>query len=187
MNSLDTNMEDYNTLTLDTERLRLAPISFIHCNETYLKWMNDPETIRYLETGGSYTMEELRNYIENAVNNKIYFWGIHLKSNGKHIGNIKIDPINYKHGYGEYGILMGDRDEWGKGYAKEASSVVIEFCFNVLKLRKINLGVAADNKNAVSLYEKIGFIVEGILKEHGFYGGKLCNVLRMAIFNKGNL
>ena len=55
--------------------------------------------------------------------------GIHLKENCKHIGNIKIDPINKKHGTGEYGIMMGDKDEWGKrlnSTALKNPSLIIE-------------------------------------------------------------
>ena len=70
------------------------------------------------------------------ANDSMLFWAIHLKEGGKHIGNIKIDPVNKRHGLGEYGIMIGDSDEWGKGYAKEASELVIHHCFRDLRLRK---------------------------------------------------
>ncbi len=166
-----------------SERLLLKPISMEHCTETYVGWMNDPDVILYLESGGNYTIELLKEYIDTSMKKGVFFWGIHLKENEKHIGNIKIDPINYRHGFGEYGILMGDKEEWGKGYAKEASKLCIDFCFDVLKLRKVNLGVIAVNKGAVELYKKLGFVIEGLFKEHGFYDNKLEDLIRMTIFN----
>jgi [ribosomal protein S5]-alanine N-acetyltransferase len=170
--------------TLISDRLVLNPLSLIHCTNEYLAWMNNPEVYRYFETGGDYKMDNLRKYLESVEANPfILFWAIHLKENGKHIGNIKIDPINKRHGLGEYGIMMGDSDEWGKGYAKEASKIVINHCFRDLGLRKINLGVVEDNNTAVNLYKKLGFSTEGIYKDHGYYDGKLCNLIRMAIFN----
>ena len=42
------------------------------------------------------------------------------------IGNIKIDPINEIHKFGEYGILIGDKEYWGKGFAREASEEVLK-------------------------------------------------------------
>jgi RimJ/RimL family protein N-acetyltransferase len=117
------------------------------------------------------------------IANKISFWAITLKHKGLHIGNIKIDPINYKHQIGEYGILMGDKNNWGKGYAKEASQAVISFCFETLKLRKITLGVVEDNITAVKLYQSLGFEVEGKYRMHGKYDGKYCDAIRMALFN----
>ena len=95
-----------------------------------------------------------------------FFLAIHIKESGKHIGNIKIDPINSKHAYGEYGILMGDKGEWGKGYAFEASKTIIDFSFNTLALRKINLGVVSENFGALHLYKKLGFIEDGVYKNH---------------------
>ncbi len=79
--------------------------------------------------------------------------------------------------------MMGRRSEWGKGYAKEASNKVINFCFQKLHIRKITLGVVADNAAAVALYKKMGFVIEGVYKKHGFYDNKYCDTFRMALFN----
>ena len=35
--------------------------------------------------------------------------------------------------------MIGDRNEWGKGIAKEASERIIDFCFNLLNLKRLNL------------------------------------------------
>jgi ribosomal-protein-alanine N-acetyltransferase len=170
--------------TLNSERLRLRPLNSTHCTTEYVAWMNNHEVFRYLETGGNYKIEDLRKYLESVeANDSMLFWAIHLKESGKHIGNIKIDPVNKRHGLGEYGIMMGDSDEWGKGYAKEASEIVIDHCFRELRIRKITLGVVEDNSAALNLYKKLGFSIEGVYKDHGYYDGKLCNLIRMAIFN----
>ncbi len=172
-----------NAVQLETERLILLPLSSKHSTDEYVSWLNDPEVYKYLETGGDYTMEKLDEFLKEVEKKNIFFWGIHLKSNSKHIGNIKIDPVNTKNKLGEYAILMGDRSEWKKGYAKEASIEVIKFCFEVIGLRKITLGVIDDNLSAVQLYYNLGFIKEGEYKKHGIYGGKYCNCIRMALFN----
>ena len=170
---------------LESERLYYYPISLNHCSQRYVDWLNDPKVYQFLETGGDYTMSKLKNYLSEICKNpQIFFWGIHKKENGKHIGNIKIDPINTKHGYGEYGILMGDKIEWGKGYAFEASMTVIDFSFNILRLRKMCLGVVNENYPAMNLYNKLGFKVEGVYKNHGIYNGKYLDIIRMALFNQ---
>jgi ribosomal-protein-alanine N-acetyltransferase len=169
---------------LESERLILKPLSIVHLSEDYLSWLNDEIVYKYLETRGNYTIEMLKQFLLKIEEQDIFFWGIHLKSNGKHIGNIKIDPINAVHGLGEYGIMMGDRNEWGKGYAFEASKRVIDFCFfERMNLRKMTLGVVASNFSAVKLYVKLGFLLEGNYKNHSIYNGKYEDVLRMAIFN----
>jgi|LakMenEpi03Aug12_release.lakeMendotaPanAssembly.Ray.scaffolds.fasta_scaffold482726_2 ribosomal-protein-alanine N-acetyltransferase len=169
---------------LESERLALIPMNESFCSDTYLSWLNDSEVYKYLESAGDYKMDALREYIREAVKNNVFFWAICLKSSGKHIGNIKIEPISFRHKRGEYGILIGDKTEWGNGYAKEASKLIIDFCFKKLNLRKITLGVVESNYAAVFLYKNIGFEVEGIYKDHGLYENRVENVLRMAIFNQ---
>lgn len=168
---------------LETERLILKPLSHEHLTQNYLKWLNDDEVNKYMDTGGNYTIEMLSDYLNEVVKKDIYFWGIHIKGNNMHIGNIKIDPVNLRHGSAEYGIMMGEKMEWGKGYAKEATIRIIDYCFSNLKIRKLTLGVIADNIRAVNLYKQLGFEIEGVYKKHGIYNGKYCDDIRMALFN----
>jgi len=168
---------------LISDRLELKPLTRKHCSIQYVEWLNDPDVYRYLEVEGKYDIDKLDSYLKDVELRDIYFWAIHLKNIGRHIGNIKIDPISYRHGVGEYGILIGDRSAWGKGYAKEASDSVLKYCFDKLKLRKITLGVVANNHTAVKLYEDLNFIREGVFKSQGIWGGELCDLYRMAIFN----
>ncbi len=169
---------------LETERLTLEPITVKFCSEEYVNWLNDIEIYKYLDNGGDYTYKSLSDYLNKYAENPILFWAIIVNETNTHIGNIKIDPINKRNQIGEYGILMGDKQNWGKGYAKEASIAVINYIFSKLSLRKIVLGVIKDNTAAVKLYESLGFEVEGIYRMHGKYDGKYCDAIRMALFNK---
>lgn len=167
------------TLEIESERLILKPLSLQHLSKTYVSWLNDIDVYRYLETGGNYTYQELETYLKNQVEKDILFWAIHLKSNNKHIGNIKIDPINTELKSGEYGIMMGDKTEWGKGYAKEATLRILKFCFEEINLSQITLGVVENNTNALKLYETLGFKTEKVNKNTGVYQGETCNSIRM--------
>lgn len=169
---------------LISERLFFEPLGGVHLSNEYVYWMNDPEVNIYLESGGDYSIEKLELFLKQVESNSILFWAIRLKDSGKHIGNIKIDPVNERNRTGEYGILIGDKKEWGKGYATEASNTILEFCFSEnVRLRKVTLGVVAENESAVQLYRKLGFIQEGLLKKQAFHMNKWCDVIRMAIFN----
>jgi [ribosomal protein S5]-alanine N-acetyltransferase len=172
--------------TIETPRLVLKPMETKFITKDYLHWMNDLDVCKFLETSIPYSEVELQDFVYSMITNKILFWAITIKHNGLHIGNIKIDPINKKHLIGEYGILMGDRNNWGRGFAKEASQAVISYCFESLYLRKITLGVIKDNIAAVKLYESLGFEVEGIYRMHGKYDEKYCDAIRMALFNGNN-
>ena len=167
---------------IESDRLILKPLSLEHLSQDYVDWLNDKNVNKYLESGGDYSIIKLQDYLIDIEKKDILFWGIHLKLNNLHIGNIKIDPIS-KYGVAEYGIMLGRKSEWGKGYAKESSLTIIDYCFKKIGLRKITLGVIADNKTAYYLYKNIGFVTEGVYKNHCIIKGKYCDGIRMAIFN----
>ncbi len=166
-----------------TARLVLRPISLRHCTDRYVSWLNDPEVYKFMETRGNYTIDQLREYLVSVIANKVSMWAIHLRVSNQHIGNIKIDPLDLERGLGEYGILMGDKSEWGKGYATEASEAVLNYCFEELKLRKITLGVIRENKAAIKVYKKIGFVQAAVYRCHVRYDDEYYDIIRMAIFN----
>lgn len=171
-------------MKFQSERLLFEPLSTEHYSVDYLNWLNDPETTEFLESGGDYTEQKLMDYLVSIEKMNIHFWAIRKKSNNQHIGNIKIDPVSKKHRRGEYGILIGSKDDWGMGYGREATMRVLRYCFDQLKLRKITLGVISENHRAVSLYEGIGFEIEGRYRKHVYYQERFCDVLRMAIFSE---
>lgn len=177
-------MDNKRITTIETKRLILKPLGLDFLSKTYLDWMQDTQVVIHMESGGAdYTFEMLEEYLTKIEKNKTFSWAITLKNNNQHIGNIKIDPIDYKNLYGEYGIMIGDKTNWGKGYAKEASIEVIKFCFNQLSLRKINLGVTSNHTKALSLYKSLGFTEEERLKKHVIHHDKYTDIVRMAMFN----
>ena len=168
-------------INLESERLIYKALSLNHCTQEYVDWMNDDDVVKYLQSGGDYTFKKLENFLIEQEQKNILFWAIHLKESKKHIGNIKIDPIDHNKKSGEYGILMGDKKKWGKGFGKEASRRILKYCFEDLKFNEITLGVKKDNNKAVKFYKKMGFTIDEVKKDVGIYNSKLSNSLRMSL------
>lgn len=145
--------------SLETERLILKPLGIKFLSKNYHTWMQDDSVTKYMTSGGTdYTYEKLKKYLEDVEKKNIYFWAVIIKEVDKHIGNIKIDPIDKNYKTGEYGIMIGDKLELGKGYAYEASQKIINYCFDKLALNQITLGVKKSNIRAIKLYEELGFV-----------------------------
>lgn len=155
---------------LYSNNLKFEPISVKHCSDEYVSWLNDEDVNKYLESGGDYDLNKLKRYLINHEKKQTFFLAIFIKNKNKHIGNIKIDPIDSKLKSGEYGIMIGDKSAWGKGYAYEASDYIIKYCFSNLKLNQITLGVKKANISAIKLYKKLGFkIYENIFENADSY------------------
>lgn len=84
---------------------------------------------------------------------------------------------------GQAAISIWNPDNWGKGYATEATNLLLKFAFEELCLHKVSLhrGVFSFNERAVRVYEKCGFRQEGIRREEYFHRGKWWDIIDMGI------
>ncbi|MHB1392786.1 MAG: GNAT family N-acetyltransferase [Clostridia bacterium] len=166
---------------LETNRLRLELLDEID-ELDIIRWRNDKEIIDNLFSFRGVTLSEHRKWFERYLksDDRIEFI-IHKKDDGKKLGTISLSSIDYKNQKAEYGILIGEKSEWGKSYAKEASFAILEYGFKELNLEKIYLKVFIDNTNAINLYKNLGFTNEGILRKDVFKNGIFKDVLTMSI------
>ena len=112
------------------------------------------------------TKKTLREYYESASSDrKAAYFAIVDKKTEKHIGNSQIYKIDWRNRICEFGILIGDKDYWGKGICKEALRLLVKYAFTKLNLRKMCIGVVKENAGAVRCYTGVGFRQEGELKE----------------------
>jgi len=155
------------------DRIYLRKVSPDDVNEAYCRWMNDPTTNRFLESRFyPHSIETLREYVVNKQGDNLNaFFAIVLKNRDRHIGNIKLGPVDPNHRLADIGILIGEKDCWGKGYASEAISLIVDYAFNILNLHKVTAGCYAPNKGAIRAFEKTGFVQEGVRKVHCFFEG----------------
>lgn len=151
--------------------------------DSYANWINNQETTLFMGSGRfPLDNEELKDYIESYRNSKDgMILGIFLKRSSKHIGNITLHQIDWRNRNAEVGVIVGDKRVRGKGHATEAIKLVVEHAFNRLDLRKIYAGMIKGNEASKGAFEKIGFKVEGILKEHFYLNGEYLDCYRMGL------
>lgn len=162
-----------NMAFIKSKNLILRGIQPSDVDGPYFSWMNDFEITRYLESRFfPHTKEEMLQFLRETANGRNLMLAICKKDDGKHIGNIKIGPIDFIHRRAEMGLLIGDKEEWGKGYASEAIQALANFGFNELNLFKIWAGAYIENIGSIKAFEKAGFKKEAELKNHFFSQGR---------------
>ncbi len=149
-------------ISIETERLCLEPISKKFVTKRYLEWLNDPDVYKFLVSKGNYTLRKLKKYINQITKKEVLMWAIIFKENQIHVGNIKMDPINFSNNSVELGIMIGDKNFWGMGIATETIFAVAKYCFTKLDFEVITLGVEKENLSAIRAYSKIGFIEDSL-------------------------
>lgn len=87
------------------------------------------------------------------------------------VGLVQLVNINRVYSHAELRIRL-DPGQLGKGYGTAATRLLCEHAFRDLNLHRVYLHVLASNARAVRCYEKVGFQVEGRLREHCFVDGE---------------
>jgi RimJ/RimL family protein N-acetyltransferase len=107
-----------------------------------------------------------------------YVFAIALKENNELIGAIGISHINYEQGTGEIGYWLAE-SFWGQKIMSRAAREVVNFAFNEIGLRRLDVGAAVENVGSNKVIKKLGFVHEGV-KRGGLFAkatGKIhdCN------------
>lgn len=172
---------------LNGNRIYLREVRLADVNDAYYRWMNDPEATAFLESRFfPNSLESLREYVAARQQDRDnVFLAIIAKDQERHIGNIKLGPIQWIHRNADIGILIGEKDCWGKGYAREAIQLVSAFAFQALNLHKLTAGAYESNVGSIKAFERAGFVIEGVLKEQVFSKGRYENIVLMGLV-KGN-
>ena len=154
-------------------------------NENYLNCFKDDTVLSFLEVDGkNLTKEKVVEYIENGLKSKEYFmYALCLKENDKHIGNVKIGPIDYKHMRSDLVTVLWDVKQWGKGLATEAIKAGNKIAFEKYNIRKLNGGIYENNIGSINAYTKAGWIVEARLRDHYILDGKFLDRVVVSCFN----
>ncbi|ADG82776.1 GNAT family N-acetyltransferase [Thermincola potens] len=150
-----------------------------------VKWKNDPvigemvcgnpviTTLELEEKRFERQLEEysvLRLIIENEKGVPIGFMSV-----------TEIDKFNRKV---ELGMLIGEKKYWGQGYGTDALLTVINYLFNKLGFNRVGVEVFRYNERARRLYEKLGFVQEGVQREGLYKNGTYVDIILMGLLKK---
>ncbi len=175
---------------LETGRLILKPHALANA-EKYAAWENDPEMVWVNDDDSDWrepvTVEEIRDLIRHVSRpdsgDDAIFFAIHRKPDGAFIGFGMIHKIDAHHRRCKLGITIGEKSEWGKGYAHEALEAVISYCFDTLGMNRLVAEIYCFNERSIRLFAGLGFQHEGtfrqaVRKQGQFYDDCLYGLLR---------
>lgn len=133
-----------------------------------LLWENDPRNWRVTETEEPYTLSYILAFIDSledvqeACQLRMI---IEENATGERIGTVDLNNINFKNLNATIGILIADEKHRGKGYAKEALSLLMDYAKEELHLHSLSASIMNDNEASIRLFESEGFKLVGSRKE----------------------
>ncbi len=168
---------------LQSERLLLRKITGqdlhdifeIYSNREVMLYFDDRYAFESIDEA-----EKMINDYDSVLSNQDGMrWGIVLKDCGKLVGTCGFHGMSDYHKRIEIGYDL-NRDYWGKGIMKEALSLIIDYAFTESEVNRIEAFVEPPNRSSRILLEKLGFSMEGVLREHEMCRG---NIIDIQIFS----
>ncbi len=146
------------------------------------RWFNDHEVTRFI--GDSFpivSMSRQRELIQSmGSDSQRRLYSIVLKD-GTLIGNCELRGFNWTARSAEAGIVIGEKEYWGKGYGGEAMNLMLRVAFEGLNMHRVYLRVADFNERGIRSYHRIGFREEGRWREARFLDGRYADTVQMSI------
>ncbi len=129
-----------------------------------------PEVEKYNTLGIPKDISETKAILKDRIRDnkqapiRNYTFAIEEKGTGDFIGMFGIFLGRPKQRKGEVWYKFYPQ-YWGKGLATEAVNCALDFCFDELKLHRVEAGCAIDNIASVKVIEKVGMIREGMARK----------------------
>lgn len=146
--------------------------------------LSDEEGMRLTGTQDQFTFEQVEAFCEKVskADDRVDY-AIALKSDPrmKYIGEVVLSDIDEVNRSASFRIAMKGKAYFGKGYGSEATRLMIDFGFETLNLHRIELEVYDFNPRAQHVYEKIGFVREGVRRDVLLWDGVYQSGIMMSL------
>jgi diamine N-acetyltransferase len=148
--------------------------------DLYLKWNNDFEVVRTTSQPRPITREALEAEYEQGskADDQVHFT-IYERATMRPIGGANLHMIRRTHLRANFGIMIGEKECWDKGYGTEATRLVLDFAFNAMGLHTVLLSVVDFNERAIRAYVRAGFREIGRWRESYRVGGAVHDIVWM--------
>ena len=149
--------------------------------EALALWSEDAEYLRNVDTDFAVprSAESFQHSGEKSSNGVEF----HLRTleNDKLIGFVALFGIEWNNQCGRLAIGIGDPNFRNKGYGTDALRVILRYAFCELNLHRVGLDVISYNLRAIRAYKKVGFSVEGTMREAVLRDGEKYDRIMMSI------
>ena len=145
-------------------------------------WLNDADVRRTLNArAGPYTEAMSREWIRALDFRTALGFAIVTREADLYVGNCDLREINRVDRNASVGIVIGRKDQWGKGFGTEAVALLCRYAFDGLNLHRVHLSCYANNDRGLRLYARLGFVTEGRRREQVFVDGCYVDELVMGL------
>lgn len=135
-------------------------------------WFNDEEVRKTLNVDFPISVIGTKKWLSSvSTNSTRRDFIICSKEDNMPIGYVGLVNIDYKNSKAESYLGVGNKRYWGKGHASEARRLILDYAFEHLALNKVYSYVWTENEKMKHINLKVGFKIEGTLRDDIYYNG----------------
>lgn len=135
--------------------------------EVAWRWRHDPAVVRWLETGLPESFHQFQSRFDEVTRPRYERLDLAIEPLDSRtlVGLVGLRGATPEMGDAELAVYIGETDYWGRGLATDAVRTICRYGFDVMRLHKVWLSVFPQNESARHVYDKLGFVEEGRLRE----------------------
>lgn len=131
------------------------------------------------------TKEEIKNQIEEWIKSKdTTFFTVCEQETNEPIGETGLFRIDHISRAAVFYIAIHDPKYWSKGYGSQTTQLMLKYSFDILNLNRVQLHVSVENEKGVKAYEKVGFKIEGTLRQAMYHNNKYVDFYVMGLLRE---
>ena len=162
-------------------RVRLELLGSQHF-DAYRSMLAEPEAMRLTGTRQRFTDEWIRQWLATRQDHHDRAdWAIVRHEDSVFLGDAVLNELHEHNASAAFRICLAGPHVFGRGYGTEATGLVVDYAFDVAGLHRVHLEVYDFNPRAQRVYEKCGFIREGLQRDALLWEGQRHDVISMAI------
>ena len=144
--------------------------------------LDDEESRRLTGTQQTFTFEQVQQYCAGllAAEDRVDY-AITRPEDGLYMGEVVLNSIDWLNRSASFRIALASSQFFGTGYGTEATQLILDYGFRQLKLHRIELEVYDFNPRARHVYEKVGFVREGVRRDVLLWEGEYHSAIVMSI------
>lgn len=170
-----------NKPVLKGERVTLRPLTADDAEAVFAS-LADEDMLRLTGTQQTFSLAQVRAFctrVESADDRLDY--AVTLSGDPRYRGEVVLNEIDWTNKSANFRIAVSGAENRGRGYGTEAAQLVLAHAFNTSGLHRVSLEVFDFNPTAQHVYQKLGFVQEGVMRDVLLWGGEYHSALKMSL------
>ena len=145
------------------------------------EWLCDPELRVLIGATGAMSEDDAENWFARVDADPSRIWYVIVTDDDRVIGEAGLLRLVPEWRTTDMTVIVGEKDQRGKGFGSEAGRLLLDLAFNYLGLHRVAIGVVGFNEAALSFWKKLGFREEGVQRDGYFHDGTFHDFVMMCI------